>query len=254
MSRLDPIRKKYFEAVSLAEALNDWLFYAGAALSIAAVFVDKPTFPNAYEWVLLVFAVVVAAYFAVGMFLRLYLVPRADDARRHDFFTSACGIDLTHIKTDGYYNNDFTEPIKRMAAQLLENSLFSKSIALKMARVERVKVAIFVIALLVCILYRRSDLGYIAAACQAVFSEQVLSRWLRLEWLRTRFEKTFEDVYRLFQAGPNKAMFSAMTLDVLSAYETAKANAAVTLSGGVFGALNPSLSQEWETIKKSLRI
>ena len=254
MSRSDPIRERYFEAVALAETVNDWLFYAGALLSIAAVFVDKPTFPNAYDGVLLVFAVVVAAYFAVGMSLRLYLIPRADDARRHDFFTSACGIDLTHIKTDGYYNNDFTDPIRRMAAQLLENSLFSKTISLRMAKVERCKIAMYIFAWLVCLLYRRADLGYVVAASQAVFSEEVLSKWLRLEWLRTKFEKTFDDVYKLLQSEPSKPKFSAMTLDALSMYETAKSNAAITLSSNTFEELNPSLSLEWEGIKKSLKI
>ena len=254
MSRSDPIRKRYFDAVSLAESANDWLFYAGALLSIAAVFVDKPTFPNAYDWVLLVFAVVVAAYFAVGISLRLYLIPRADDARRQDFFTSACGVDLTHIKTDGYYNNDFTEPIKRMAAQLLENSLFSKTISLRMAKLERFKIAAYVVAWLACLLYRRADLGYVVAASQAVFSEQILSKWLRLEWLRMRFEKTFDDVYKVFQSQPPKPKFSAMTLDALSMYETAKSNAAITLSATIFEELNPSLSLEWGEIKKSLKI
>ena len=91
-------------------------------------------------------------------------------------------------------------------------------------------------------------------ASQALFSEQILSRWLRLEWLRARFEKTFDDVYKLFQTRPPVAQFNVHALVALSMYETAKANAAVTLSSKTFDRLNSTLSAEWEKVKTTLRI
>lgn len=254
MSRSDPIRTRYYDAVELADKVADWLFYATAALSIASLLVEKQTHPHAYNWILILFAVAVATLFAIGMVSRLYLTPRAEDKRRQDFFTSACGVNLTHDKTDGYYNNDFTEPIKRMAAQVLENSHFSKAIALRMARTERAKVLIYGIIWLVCVLNRQTDLGIVVAASQAVFSEQLISKWLRLEWLRIRFEKTYDDMYRLFQAKPAAPKFNAMTLESLGMYETAKANGAVTLSSTLFHRLNTDLSSEWEQIKRGLAI
>jgi hypothetical protein len=45
-----------------------------------------------------------------------------------------------------------------------------------------------------------------------------------------------------------------MALTSFSMYETAKANAAVTLSSKLFDKLNPSLSKEWEKIKVALKI
>mgnify|MGYP000886457420 CR=1 FL=1 len=254
MSRSDPIRTRYYDAVELADKVSDWLFYATAALSIASLLVVRQEHPRAYEWILIFFVVAVATLFAIGMFSRLYLTPRAEDKRRQDFFTSACGVNLTHDKTDGYYNNDFSEPIKRMAAQVLENSHFSKAIALRMVRIERTKVLIYGATWLVCVLNRQTDLGIVVAASQAVFSEQIVSKWLRLEWLRDRFEKTYDDVYRLFQSKPTAPKFNAMTLESLGMYETAKANGAVTLSSGVFQRLNPELSAEWEHIKTGLGI
>lgn len=86
-----------------------------------------------------------------------------------------------------------------------------------------------------------------------MFSEQVVSKWLRLEWLRMRFEKTYDDVYRLFQSRPVARKFSAMTLESLGMYETAKANAAVTLLSRLFRQLNAELSVEWERIKAELK-
>lgn len=180
MSRSDPIRTNYFDAVQMAEKVNDWLFYISALLSFGTLLVEQKTHPDAYDVVLLLFGISVVAMFALGMMLRLYLTPRAEDKRRQDFFSSACNVNLIHQQTDGYYNNDFKDPIKRMAAQVLENSLFSKEIALRMARRERVKVGVYVLIWLVLLHNRRTELGWVVTASQAVFSEQILSKLFRL--------------------------------------------------------------------------
>lgn len=254
MSSSDPIRARYYDAVELADKVSDGLFYTGAILSIVSLLVEKQAHPNAYDFVMAAFAIAVIALFAVGLASRLYLTPRAEDKRRQDFFSNACGVGLTHEKTEGYYNNDFVEPIKRMAAQVLENSHFSKAIALRMSRFERAKVAAYALVWLICLLNRQTDLGIVVAASQAVFSEQVVSKWLRLEWLRMRFEKTFDDVYRLFKSRPVAPIFNAMTLESLGMYETAKANGAITLSSRLFRKLDPELTVEWERIKAELKI
>ncbi|WP_028354589.1 hypothetical protein [Bordetella petrii] len=254
MSRSDPIRTNYFDAVQKAEKAIDCLFYLNALLSFCTLLVEQKTHPSVYDVVLLLFSISVVAMFALGMMLRLYLTPRAEDKRRQDFFSSACNVNLIHQQTDGYYNNDFKDPIKRMAAQVLENSLFSKEIALRMVRRERVKVAVYAVVWLVLLHNRPTDLGWLVAASQAIFSEQILSKLFRLEWLRIRFEKTFEDVFRLFQTKPSTAQFNAHALDALSMYETAKANAGITLSSTIFDDLNPTLSTEWDKVKATLKI
>lgn len=254
MSRSDPIRTNYYDAVQTAEKVSDWLFYLNALLSFCTLLVDQKAYSDAYDVVLLLFSISVVAMFALGMILRLYLTPRAEDKRRQDFFSSACNVSLIHQQTEGYYNNDFKDPIKRMAAQVLENSLFSKEIALRMARRERVKVAIYALIWLVLLHNRRTDLGWIVVASQAIFSEQILSRWFRLEWLRIRCEKTFDDVFKLFQTRPPIAQFNAHVLDAVAMYETSKANAAITLSPEIFDDVNPTLSEEWDTVKAALKI
>lgn len=254
MSRSDPIRTNYYDAVQTAEKVTDGLFYLNALLSFSTLLIDQKTHPEVYDIVLILFCISVFVMFALGMILRLYLTPRAEDKRRQDFFSSACSVRLIHQQTNGYYNNDLTNPIKRMAAQVLENSLFSKEISLRMARRERVKVAIYTLIWLVLLHNRRTDLGWIVAASQAIFSEQILSRWLRLEWLRIRFEKTFDDVFKLFQTRPSMTHFNAHALDYVTMYETAKANAGITLSSKIFDELNPTLSKEWDTVKATLNI
>jgi hypothetical protein len=66
---------------------------------------------------------------------------------------------------------------------------------------------------------------------QIVFSEQVASRWLRLEWLRRECERTFDDVYRQFQT---KGQMEAFSIEALGRYEIAKATAAISLSSRIF--------------------
>lgn len=254
MSKSDPIRLNYYDAVETADIASDWLFYLSAILSIVSLFVDKSKTPIVYDLVLTCFAISVVALFIIGLTSRLYWTPRAEDKRRQDFFASACGVSLSHQKTDGYYNNDFTEPLKRMAAQVLENSHFSQAIALRMARTERVKVLAYCAVWLICIFNRNADLGLLVAASQAVFSEQILSKWLRLEWLRIRFEKTYAEVYRMFQSKPTVLRFNAMMLESVGMYEAAKATAAITLSSKLFAKLNNELSAEWDQIKADLGI
>ena len=254
MSRSDPIRKNYYDSVESADKTSDRLFYISALLSFAALLVDRDKYPDFYTVISIALGVSVLALCVIGLVLRLYLMPRAEDKRRQDFFSSSCGISLTHENTDGYYNNNFVEPTKRIAAQLLENSHFTKSIVLEMARTERLRISVYAILWVVCLMFRRNDLGVVLVASQAVFSEQVLAKWFRLEWLRMRSEKVFDDVFALFQSKAADAEFNAMTLASLSMYETAKANAAVTLSSKIFDKLNPSLSKEWDKIKEALKI
>ena len=80
--------------------------------------------------------------------------------------------------------------------------------------------------------------------------ESMLSGW----WLRMRFEKTYDDVYRLFRSRPAAPTFYAMSLESLGMYETAKASGAVTLSSRLFRQLNSDLSADWGRIKAELRI
>jgi hypothetical protein len=254
MPRSDPIRRDYFDAVAQCEDGLSWIFYLGAVLSFASVLIDSTKHPTAYAVVLVAFAISVIALFAVGLVLRLYLVPRADDKRRQDFFSSAFGIALTHQSSDGYYNNESANPIKRIAAQVLENSFFSKAIALRMARSERTRIAFYTTVWLICVFNRRTELTVVVAASQAVFGEQILARWIRLEWLRMRFERTFDDVYRLFTARPQIAKFNAMALDAFGVYETAKSSAAISLDSRIFDELNSPLTVEWDRVRAKLAI
>lgn len=235
-----------------ADKVSDLLFYSGAILSFATLLVDPKKQPDLAEVLMLVFGVSVVVFFGVGLALRLYLTPRAEDRRRQDFFGNAYNVALVHKATDGYYNNDAKEPIKRIAAQTIENSFFSKSISHRMLLWERGRVLVYVVLWLVLLFYRRTDLGWIVVTTQLVFSEQIVSKWARLELLHWRCEKTFEGLYRLMQTKMSAAQRDAQILEYLVAYETAKSNAAITMSSKIFDEMNASLSAEWDQIKSKI--
>ncbi|MDI1268342.1 MAG: hypothetical protein PSV40_04475 [Polaromonas sp.] len=252
--RSDPVGDKYYGAVTKADTVSNCLFYLTAALSIAVLFLDRTSWPPLTRIATGAFVVAVIALFVIGLGTRLYWTPRAEKQRRLDFFTSALDVSMTHQTSVKYYNNAETEPIRRMAAQLLENTHFTSSIALKMAPFERARAATYALIWLICVQLPDADLGLIAAATQAVFAEQIFSRWVRLEWMRSSCERIFQEVRQSFSSGGTSDDFRATTLNSFSNYEMTKAIAGVTLSSKIFDRDNATLSAEWESIKKSIGI
>lgn len=254
-TRSDPIHGRFFLALDKANVWSDWIFYFTAVVSVVVLFVERAEHPLLFNVLSVVFAVAVIAVFGIGLAVRLYWMPRADEARIQDFFANAYDIPLTHITTTGYYNNNATDAVRRVAAQALENALFSKNIALKMLSRERWRAVLYAALWLTAAINRTTDIGWIVGVSQIVFSEQIISRWFRLEWLRQKFEATYSTLYQLFQSAPeSSANFHARSVAAFVIYESAKANSAVTLSTSDFQEMNPALTAEWEKIKQVLKI
>ena len=253
--RSDPIHGRYFVALDKADIWANRVFYFTALVSVVVLFVERSEHPLLFSLLNVVFALAVVAVFGIGLAVRLYWMPRADAARLQDFFAKAYDIPLTHITTTGYYNNDATDAVRRVAAQALENALFSKSIALKMLFRERWRAVMYAAVWALAAINRTTDIGLVVGFSQIVFSEQIVSRWFRLEWLRQKFEVTYSTLYQLFQSDPtSSASFRAQAVAAFVMYESAKANTAVTLSSDDFHELNPTLTVEWEQVKKALNI
>jgi len=255
-TKIDPIRTRYYRPLELAEACSDWLFWIVAALSISALAVERASYPNLYDVVQGAFVSGVLVLFFVGLGVRLYWTPRAEDKRRQDLLSNSFAVAITHEQTTGYYNNEQTNPLRRLSPSLLENSFFSKNVALKMAHGERIRMTVYATVWIVALLNRATDLALGVAIAQAIFSEQIISRWIRLEWLRMRFERVYEGLYRLVQSTTNfnKDEFPIRVLEAFGDYETGKGYGGITLSAKVFERLNPSLSAEWSQIRQTLKL
>jgi hypothetical protein len=82
LEKIDPIRKRYYAPIDVAELCSSWLFYLVAVLSIAALVVERAIHPRLYDFVQGAFVLGVLSVFFIGLGIRLYWVPRADDKRR----------------------------------------------------------------------------------------------------------------------------------------------------------------------------
>lgn len=129
---------------------------------------------------------------------------------------------------------------------MLENSFYSHDSVAQMAKIERIKIAAYVLLYALVILNRNTDLATIAIAAQIVFSEQIVSRWLRLEWLRRECERTYDDLYPQFQT---KGQMDAFSIEALGRYEIAKATAAISLSSRVFERSSDRTNADWAKIR-----
>ncbi|HCH1219460.1 hypothetical protein P7M36_23645 [Vibrio parahaemolyticus] len=185
-----------------------------------------------------------------------YLLPRAEKERRKQLLSNALGVPLTHSETHLYYNNDNNAGLKRLHANLMENSFFGKSICLAMLKSERFKVAIYAIFLLFALLNRDVELGVLIILTQVFFTGGVLFNWLKLEILRVRNERIYESLYSLHlsQQETSNGNGMATLLDIFADYECAKSSASIKLDSKIFHTLNPTLTDEWNGIKSRISL
>ena len=252
--KVDPIRDRYFRPVELAGRAADVLFWVGAALSLAAGLTPRGAHPALVAAVETGFVVTVVAFFVVGNWLRLSLAPRAETKRRGDFLSNAFGVALTHETTENYYTSQESESFRRIAAQVLENSIYSKNTAARMARSERYRVGGYALAWLLMLLLRNIDLGIVSVAAQVLFSEQVLARWLRIEWLKACFERSFQSAYRALQVRPSAGLRNATAVELFVEYECAKSSSGITLSEAAFQKTQAASDNEWAKVRTQLSL
>jgi hypothetical protein len=252
--KTDPIRDRYYRPLELAEAIADWLFYIAAALSLLIPIIRQPDAPALYSALQVTFVLVVVCGFVLGWAVRFHFAPRAHARRFKDFLSHAYDIPLTDEKTAGYYTSSRQGVTNRIAVQLLENAFFSKDTTQRMLWWERGKVGIYAALFGIAILQRSTDLNTVGLVTQIVFSEQVLSRCLRTEWLWRQYEQTYEELFRLFQSRAPGSRLAPISSELLVKYETAKANACVTLSERIFNKRREANMREWARIKNLLAL
>lgn len=251
-SRHDPIRPTYFEPLERAETASGWLFYICAAASFVPLLINKETNANWYEGTLVAFFLLTLASFVLNNTVRLYLFPRAEDARRGDFISHAFGFSLADARTRGYYNNSETEPLRKFEVATLENLYFTKSILRKMATRERTKFVIYALLWFGVLFSRGTPYDWLAITIQLFFSEEIVARILRFEWARNRVERLYDQMHALLQSHGHSERTPAYALKIFGEYETGKATSGILLSGKIFNQLNDSLSAEWEEVKGDL--
>lgn len=256
MTKVDTVGDRYYKPLQQVEKSGDVLFLLISISSLVALFVDNASYPLAADILQIALILFVVLYFVQGQVQGLYLFPRAEDKRRQELLTNSFGVTLTHEQTVGYYNNDQTNYIKRLAASVMESAFFSREIARMMLTTERAKIVGYIAVYLAAVLFRSTDLQFLAIAAQALFGGEIIARWLRLEWLRIRSEQTFDNLNRLFNGRPafTRAVAQSEAIELFTFYETTKSRASILLSSKLFYKHNLRLTQEWEQIRKRLAL
>lgn len=256
MAKVDTVGEKFYRPLQQIEKAGDALFWLISIMSVVALFVDSASYSLAADIIQIALIVFALLFFVQGQIQNLYLFPRAEDKRRQNLLSDSFGVTLTHEETVGYYNNDQTNPIKRLAASVMESAFFTKDISRKMLSAQRAKTIGYIAVYLVATLNRSTSLEFLAIAAQALFGGEIIARWLRMEWLRIRSEQAFDNFNRLFAGRPTftRAVTQSEALDLFTFYETTKSRAAILLSPKLFQKNNPDLTQEWEQIRKRLGI
>lgn len=254
MPKVDTVGDNYYRPLEKSEVIGAGLFWMVSILSIAALFLDKSAYPLAYDILQIVFIVSVVLFFFQGQIQKLYLFPRAEDKRRQELLSNSYNVVLTHEETVDYYNNDQTNPLKRLAASIMESAFFTREIVRMMLVGQRTKTVGYLLIYVVAVLNRSTNLEVLAIAAQAVFSEEIIARWFRMEWLRIRSEQVFDNLNRLFTGRQDFSRPTAQSqaIDLFSFYETTKSTAAILLSSRLFHKHNARLSDEWEKMRGRL--
>ncbi len=255
MAKIDTIRE-YYRPLALAENVGNILFWLVAFFSAAPLFFFNMV--PAYTSDILNVAIIICVllFFLNGLVLRLYLFPRAEDQRRKQLLSDSFGVLLSHEQTDGYYNNDQKNPIKRLSASVMESSFFTYRLSKLMLVSMRVKTFLLIGVFFLATIVRSTELEALSVAAQTLFGGEIVTKWVRLEWLRSRSEMVFNNLNRLFvgKTSFNKPAGQSDAIDQFAFYETTKAAAATLISTNLFRKNNECLSQEWEQIRLGLRI
>lgn len=256
MKREDPVGPEFYVPLGKAETISNAAFYLSAVLSVGVLLIERASYPQLYDVVQATFAVSVVAFFVSGIVIRTYFAARAHSSRIADFVSNAFAVPLVSSPSEGYYNITASDPFLRMGASVLENTLFTKSILARMLRFERARMGIYVFVWLWAAVYRATDLELLAIAAQVLFSEQLLSRWIRMEWLRSRVEQLYDGLYAIIQSTSDftSKEFRARVVEALVRYEASKAQAGLSLSTRVFSKVNADLSLKWQSVSGQLGI
>ena len=106
------------------------------------------------------------------------------------------------------------------------------------------------------ILNRNVDLNFIAIVAQTIFTTGIIVNHIKLEILRNTCNQLFNEFRQLFLNNDLNSNDNAVAiiLNIVFRYETLVASMGIHLSSKIFDRLNPTVSNEWETIKRNLNL
>ena len=253
--RVDEISQYYSPVIKL-EKISESIFWIDVVLSLIIPYSALIVGETIKDILQIFFLILVLGYFGISQISSLYFFPKAEFERRKQLLSNSFGVPFSSENTEKYYNNNLDPSIKRLGANTMENTLFSKAIALKMLERRRIIISIYLVAWITAILIRHDSLEIIAWITQLVFSGEIIAEWLKLEIFRFRCKQMYQELYDYFRLKSEQDSLNgiATVLNAYATYEAAKSDAGILLSKKDFNELNPTLSKKWEKICQKLNI
>lgn len=252
--RIDEVNRHYKTPRRVAKILR-CLFWCIAGLSLLQIF--PSVFPQQITtFISITFVLLTLIFFSLSQAQRYYWLARAESERRRALLTDALGVPLSHEVTQLYYNNSYEPSLRRLGANLLENSFFSSEVTKSMLGGCRLQSGLYLSLWIIFFALRYSNYQLLIVVTQIVFSAEIIASWINLEILHRRYESCFEKLKALFRLndGLSGASSIAEILDVAIAYESAKAAAGVLLDEDTFQKMNKSLTNRWNRMRLNLGI
>ncbi|MDD2299678.1 MAG: hypothetical protein PHS04_00930 [Tissierellia bacterium] len=251
--RIDSL-DKYYKQLNFIDLVCTVLFWLNASVSILIFFLNG--YQVVREVLTYVFIVTTVMFFIADNYLSIYLIPSVEGKRRVHLISKSLDVPLDYEITQKYYNNDIEPSITKLGAHIFENSLFAKEVTVRMCSIERRKILFYAAIWIVSLTIRTVDLEFIAIISQTLFASTLLTKWLKLEYLRIKNEQIYNCLYDLFllRRDNDDARLSAKFLDCFVSYEAAKAYSGIKQSSKIFFEINDTYTEEWERIKEKLEI
>ena len=139
--RIDEI-DRYYKPIEKFDSWNSKVFWISASLSIVVLYTELIPWAHFKDISSLLFTLSVVLNLALTLYLRFNLIPIAEKKRRQQLLSNSFDIPLTPEETKKYYNNLLAPSVKRLGANILENSFYAKDVCGRMAFRERIKVLI----------------------------------------------------------------------------------------------------------------
>jgi hypothetical protein len=247
---------RYYQPIERLDSLTSIMFWVSAVLSVIVLyggFVPWVPFKNVAT---VLFTLCVISHLSFTLYLRFNLIPFAEEKRRKQLLSNSFGVPLTPEETKKYYNNQLAPSVRKLGANILENSLYAKRICGRMAVRERKKIFGYFACWLIAVFWRDTPIDFLVTITQTVFSGELIARLVSLELLRHKNEDLFEELYHEFlhQVDFNSHTGTACILDAFASYEAAKAAASLKQSTKIFNKMNEQLILEWAEIRSKLGI
>ncbi|TBW91158.1 hypothetical protein MOV58_12295 (plasmid) [Staphylococcus hominis] len=252
--RKDTLDSKY-KIINNLNMTKEILFCLSLLFSVTAEIIENSIWKY---YLIICFILVLIIFFLIDTILTVWLVPKIENMRKTHLLSNSLDISLNDEKTKNYYNNTSPPSIYRLGLNVFENSLFSFEVSKKMLHKERCKVIIFLGIFIVLVLIRSTHIEVILFLVQFLFGTSIINSWLKLESYKSETEKIYNKCRAIYLSNNEKQKLTKLNLskilDVTIEYEALKARTGVMLSTKIFNKINPRVSEEWEEIKKELKL